>query len=205
MPGTNVTYTITVTNNGPSTVTGAVVSDVLPPGVIFFSATNGATYDAGTNTVHYTTGTLASGGTRSFDLTVTIDPAATSTLSNTATVAPPAGVTDPTPGNDSATDADTLTPQADLSIAKNDGATTAVPGTNTTYTITMSNNGPSTITGATVSDPLPNGVTFVSSTNGATYDAGSNTVQLHDRHPGHDRHQQLPGDRGHQRLGHGLA
>ena len=54
--------------------------------------------------------------------------------------------------------------------------TSAVPGTNTTYTITVTNNGPSTVTGATVSDLLPAGTTFVSATNGATYDAGTNTV-----------------------------
>ena len=178
VPGTNTTYTIAVTNNGPSTVTGAIVSDVLPAGVTFVSATNGATYDAGTNTVRFTTGTLAAGGITGFDLMVAVDPTLTGTLSNTATVAPPGGVTDPTLGNDSSTDTDTLTPQADLSIAKSDGNSGAVPGTNTTYTITVTNNGPSTVTGATVSDVLPAGVTFVTATNGATYDAGTNTVHF---------------------------
>ena len=57
-------------------MTGATVSDVLPAGVTFVSATDGATYDAGTNTVHFTTGTLAPGATASFQLTVAIDPAA---------------------------------------------------------------------------------------------------------------------------------
>ena len=178
VPGTDTTYTITVTNNGPSTVTGAAVSDMLPAGVTFVGATNGATYDAGTNTVHFTTGTLANGGAASFDLTVAIDPALTGTLSNTATVTPPAGVIDSTPGNDSSTDNDTLTPQADLSIRKTDGKTVEVPGTTTTYVITVTNNGPSTVTGAAVSDPLPAGVTFVSATNGATYDVGANTVRF---------------------------
>ena len=178
IPGTSTTYTITVTNHGPSTVIGATVSDPLPTGTTFVSATNGATYDVGTNTVHFTTGTLASGASAGFELTVAIDPALTGTLSNTATVSPPAGVTDPDSSNNSVTDADTLTPQADLSIAKDDGKTSAVPGTSTTYTITVTNNGPSTVTGATVSDPLPAGVTFVSATNGATYDAGTNTVHF---------------------------
>ena len=86
VPGTNVTYAITVTNNGPSTVTGATVSDVLPAGTTFVSATNGATYDAGTNTVTFTTGTLASGGTTSFQLTLAISPTLTGALTNTATV-----------------------------------------------------------------------------------------------------------------------
>jgi hypothetical protein len=51
--------------------------------------------------------------------------AATGTLSNTATVTI-AG--DPNAANNSATDTDTPTPQADLSITKTDGVTTATPG-----------------------------------------------------------------------------
>ena len=176
VPGTNVTYVITVTNNGPSTVTGATVSDVLPAGTTFVSATGGATNNAGTNTVTFTTGMLANGASTSFQLTLAINPIRAGPLSNTATVTPPAGVTDPNGGNNSSTDTDTLTPQADLSITKTDGTTSALPGTSTTYTITVTNNGPSTVTGATVSDVLPAGTTFVSATNGATYDSGTNTV-----------------------------
>ena len=54
----------------------------------------------------------------------------------------PAGVTDPTPGNNSATDSDTLAASADLAITKTDGVTTATPGGSVTYTITASNAGP---------------------------------------------------------------
>src|SRR5207244_2181558 len=124
LPGTKHTYTVTVTNSGPSTVTGATVSDVLPAGTTFVSATNGATYDAGTNTVSFTTGTLASGDMTSFQLTVFISPSLTGTLSNTATVAAPSGVTDTNLGNNSSTDTDQLTPEADLAIVKDDGSAT---------------------------------------------------------------------------------
>src|SRR4029078_12995809 len=102
VPGTDVTYLITVTNNGPSTVTGATASDVLPAGTTFVSATGGATYNAGTNTVTFTSGTLASGASTSFQLTLAISPTLTGSLSNTATVTPPAGVTDPNGGDNSA-------------------------------------------------------------------------------------------------------
>lgn len=50
--------------------------------------------------------------------------------------------------------------QADLSISKSDGSTTYTPGANATYVITVSNAGPDAVTGATVSDTLPNGVTL---------------------------------------------
>jgi uncharacterized repeat protein (TIGR01451 family) len=36
-----------------------------------------------------------------------------------------------------------LTPQGDLSITKTDGVASKVPGTSVTYTITVTNNGPS--------------------------------------------------------------
>src|SRR5882724_3599774 len=57
----------------------------------------------------------------------------------------------------------------DLSITKDDGSPTAVPGTNDTYTIIVTNNGLGPVDpGAVVSDVLPAGTTFVSATNGAT-------------------------------------
>ena len=83
------------------------------------------------------------GSTITYTLTGLISSAAAGTLSNTATVATPAGVTDPTPGNNSATDTDTLTPQADLTISKTDGVTSVVPGQSDSYTIVVSNDGPS--------------------------------------------------------------
>jgi uncharacterized repeat protein (TIGR01451 family) len=94
-----------------------------------------------------------------FTVTATINPAATGTLSNTATVAVPVGVTDPVPGNNSATDTDTLAPRANLGITKTDGSTTAAPGGEVTYTIVASNPGPSNAAGSTVTDAFPASLT----------------------------------------------
>ncbi|MFM7035963.1 MAG: FG-GAP-like repeat-containing protein, partial [Planctomycetia bacterium] len=176
-PGVPVTYTITVTNAGPSAVIGATVSDILPAGTSFVSAAGGATYDSGSNTVRYTTGALGVSGSTSF--TITILPASTRTgsLVNTATVAAPTGTTDSNPLNNSAIDTDTPAPVADLSISKTDNRTTYVPDRNLTYTITVTNLGPSAVTGATVSDVLPAGTSFVSATGGAMYDFESKTVR----------------------------
>src|SRR5439155_961455 len=85
----------------------------------------------------------------------TVSPAATGSLSNTATVTAPVGVTDPGPGNKSATDSETLSPQADRTITKTDGVTTATPGGSVTYTITASNAGPRNATAPTVADTFP--------------------------------------------------
>src|SRR6185295_18065037 len=96
---------------------------------------------------------LPAGGSVTYTATCTIAASATGTLSNTATVS--SSVTDPNPANNSATDTDTLTPQADLAVTKTDGVTTAVPGGSVTYTITASNPGPSDAPGTTVADTFP--------------------------------------------------
>jgi uncharacterized repeat protein (TIGR01451 family) len=157
VPGTTATYTIEVANAGPSAAVGAAVADVLP------SELTGATWSCTGSGTCPSTGTgdlaatvdLPAGTSVTFTVTGTIDPAATGTLVNTATVAPPAGVVDPDPSDDSATDTTLLTPEADLSITKTDGVATAVPGGSTTYTVTVSNAGPSAVTAAPVTDPLP--------------------------------------------------
>ena len=78
----------------------------------------------------------------------TIAPDATGDLVNTATVAAGSGATDTDPANNSATDTDTqATPEVDLAVVKDDGQTTYVPGTPISYTITVTNAGPSTATG----------------------------------------------------------
>src|SRR5207249_10213366 len=63
------------------------------------------------------------------------------------------------------TDTDNITVQADLKVTVNDGKTTAVPGTKDTYTIVVTNVGPSKVIGAVVQD------TFTSSFTGVTYTA----------------------------------
>src|SRR5207249_471471 len=98
---------------------------------------------------------------------------ATGNLVNTATVTAPPGTTDPTPGNEGATDTDTPTPTADLQITKTDGATTYTPGGATTYTIVVTNAGPSFVTGATVADTLPAAIS--SDTWTATYTGTGST------------------------------
>lgn len=170
VPGTSVTYTIVATNNGPSDANGVSVADTFPSilsGVTFTSvAAGGATGNtaAGSGNINDTLN-MPAGSSVTYTVNATIDADATGELTNTATVTAPEGVTDPTPGNNSATDTDTLTPEADLSITKTDGATDEVPGTSITYTITVTNNGPSDDPSVSVADTFPGtlqGVTFTS-------------------------------------------
>ena len=158
IPGQSVTYTITASNAGPSNAPGTTVADTFPAVLTAtwtcVGAGGGTCTAAGSGNVSDTVN-LPSGGSVTYTVSATISAAATGTLSNTATVSAPAGVTDPTPGNNSATDSDTLAPQVGLGITKTDGLTTASPGQALTYTIVATNSGPSAATGATVSDTFP--------------------------------------------------
>ena len=165
VPGTPVTYTLTVSNAGPSSVTGAQVQDAFPAGLTGITWTcaagAGATCAASGKGKLDTTADLPAGTSATYTLSATIDPAATGTLANTATTSAPAGVADPEAGNNSATDTNTLTPEADLAITKTDGQSAAVPGTPVTYTLQVSNAGPSSVTGARVRDTFPAALTGV--------------------------------------------
>ncbi|MCP4654592.1 MAG: DUF11 domain-containing protein, partial [bacterium] len=101
-------------------------------------------------------------GSVTFTATGTLDAGALGDLVNTATVTAPAGVTDPEPLNDSATDTDNILVTADLSITKDDGSSTAIPGVFLNYTPTAINHGPSDAPGATVSDDFPDALEGVS-------------------------------------------
>ena len=116
---------------------------------------------------------LAAGGTATFTVVAAISSTATGNLVNTATVTPPAGTTDPNGANNSATDTDIAAPVADLSVSKTDGSATYSPGGSTTYTIVVTNNGPSFVTGATVTDILPAAITSATWT--ATYTGTGST------------------------------
>ena len=100
------------------------------------------------------------GGTATFSVIVAIDPSATGTITNTADIAAPTGVTDADSGNDSASDTDTLEPSADIVVTNSDGVTSVTAGTSTTYTVTVSNVGPSDAPGTAVSFPVPAGGTI---------------------------------------------
>ncbi len=160
--GGSATYTITASNAGPSNASGATVADTFPASLTCTwtcaGAGGGTCTAAGSGNINDTVN-LPTGGSVTYTASCAISASATGTLSNTATVTAPPGVTDPTPGNNSATDSDTIGASADLSITKTDGVTTVTAGGSTTYTITASNAGPSNASGATVADTFPASLT----------------------------------------------
>ncbi|MGH3657664.1 MAG: hypothetical protein ACRDUA_13495, partial [Micromonosporaceae bacterium] len=175
--GNNLTYTITVANGGPSDALGVSLTDTVPAGNAFVSATPSQGTCTGTTTVTCTLGTIPAGGSATMTLVVNVNAGAPSgsTITNTATAT--TTTTDPNSANDSATATTTVNTSADMSIAKTDSPDPATAGTDLTYTITATNNGPSTSGGdVTVTDAVPAGTTFVSATPSQGSCSGTTTV-----------------------------
>jgi len=172
--GANLTYTLQITNNGPSDSTGATVLDILPAGVTFISATDGGAYNSGSHTVIWTTGALAKDASTSVSVTVTVNDSTIGTIGNIAIA--DANEDDNNPANDIASEDTTVNILTDIGITKSDSPDPVYAGANLTYTLQIINNGPSDSTGATVLDTLPAGVTFVSATDGGAYNSSSHTV-----------------------------
>ncbi|NBY00925.1 MAG: DUF11 domain-containing protein, partial [Planctomycetes bacterium] len=144
VPGTSNTYSITVTNNGPSTINNFTLTNAVPAGLLnpVFTPSSGSYNNA---SGLWDGLILASGNSVTLTLSGTIDPTATGVISNTVSVSPLIGVSDINSANNSTTDTNNLTPQVDLSVSQTDNKTSIVPGASNTYSITVTNNGPSTI------------------------------------------------------------
>ena len=112
-PGQTDTYTIVVTNNGPSSVTGATVFDPFASTVASdtFTATSTGSPSgflaSGTGNINDTV-TMPTGSKITYTVLATVGSSVTGTLTNTATVTAPPGVTDPNLNNNSATVTDTI-------------------------------------------------------------------------------------------------
>ena len=176
--GGTVTFTLTVSNAGPSIATGVAITDSLPSGYSFVSSSPSQGAYSNASGI-WSVGTVNASGTATLTINATV--LAGGIYANTAQVTA-AGETDldSLPNNnapaedDQATDTPTPSPRADLRVNK--AVTPASPaiGANATFTVTVSNNGPSTATGVVVTDQLPTGYTFVSATpSQGTYDSGT--------------------------------
>jgi uncharacterized repeat protein (TIGR01451 family) len=167
--GTNLTFTMTVTNNGPSSANNVVVSDLLPAtlSVISVMGSGGASCNAGIPGSVPTScafGVLANGAVRTMTIVALVNPnlAAGSVITNNA------GVSSDTADNNNANNLATTTTlviaSADLSITKTDSPDPVFAGANLTYVLTATNLGPSWARDVVVFDTLPTELSFVSAT-----------------------------------------
>lgn len=160
-PGSPFTYTLVVTNDGPSTARGVTVADTLPVGFTVTSVDDADCTNA-TGTVSCALGDLAPGGSTTILIAGTWSPTAIGAISNTATTA--SATPDPTPANNTSTAVVTLSPSADVTIAK----TTSTPGVplggQANFLITVTNDGPSAAAAVVVSEVAGAGLAVTEAT-----------------------------------------
>jgi len=181
VPGNSLTYTITLTGDAATDVTGVTVADTFPATLTDLNVTNVQLSDGtagsgpGTPSTTISTGPFSNplGGTADlpagssivYTVTAVIDPSARGTLVNSATATVGGTFVDTNTANNTGTDNNTLlTPQVDLQVSKSESADPVVPGSgagNLVYTVTVTNAGPSDATGVTIGEDLtlPSGVT----------------------------------------------
>ena len=151
--GDNVTYTVTVTNDGIGDANNVVITDVLDKGLKFLNATGNFTYDEKTGTITWTVD-LAKGETKTFNVNVTV--LGYGVLPNTVTV-----------GNKTAVRNITV---PEIITVKEVNSSDIHIGDEITYTITVSNSGKINATNVVIRDILPEGLKFINASNGGVYD-----------------------------------
>lgn len=151
--GDNVTYTVTVTNDGIGDANNVVITDVLDKGLKFLNATGNFTYDEKTGTITWTVD-LAKGETKTFNVNVTV--LGYGVLPNTVAV-----------GNKTAVRNITV---PEIITVKEVNSSDIHIGDEITYTITVSNSGKINATNVVIKDILPEGLKFINASNGGVYD-----------------------------------
>ena len=192
--GDTVTFSLTVHNAGPSSAADVLLVDTLPTGLTYVSSSPaGSTAGSGTFTscslANGTTdtlqcpltGLLLPSGSAQVDVTVTVTAAAFPGVTNRAEVS--TSTDDSDPSNNTASDPLVVDPLADLAIVKTHVGSGWSVGQDRSFVLTVTNAGPTPDPGPiTVTDPLPVGVAFVSST--ASGAGGTWTCQATSGDPG---------------------
>lgn len=172
--GQNVTYTLTAINNGPSDATNVLVTDALPAGMNFFSASAGCSNAGGTVTCNF--GTLLTGTQAQKTITVTPTTVAlanvlSSQVVNNSAQISSVSIVDNTGGNNNATVSTTLYGESDVRVTvthvpvpqnANAPAGQVLAGDQVTYTVTVNNAGPHAAENINVVNTLPAGVALSS-------------------------------------------
>lgn len=165
--GQQITYTVSVSNAGPQNAQGVSLTDDLPAGATFESATpdQGSCDPPSGGTVTCNLNTIADDDT--VEVAIIVTHTSSGTKTNQATVS--SITNDPTPGNNDDSESTTVPPEADLQVTQTDSPDPVKEGSQVTYSILVKNNGPNAAGGVTLTDDFPSGVTFnsASSTQGS--------------------------------------
>jgi uncharacterized repeat protein (TIGR01451 family) len=154
---TNVTWTITVVNNGPNTATNVLVKDMLPAGLQYVSDDSNGAFNPLTGI--WSIGTLGSGASAILNIITTV------TGHNTA-ITDVAKVTadqcDKNLCNNVACATINVPAAADIGVTKTVNNSNPIVGDTIGFLITATNNGPDNATGLSITDLLNPALQFVS-------------------------------------------
>jgi uncharacterized repeat protein (TIGR01451 family) len=153
-PGSQVTFTLTVGNNGPNTATNVKVVDILPSGYTYVSSSPSGVYNPITGI--WTIGTLAKNATTTLTIYATVN--SSGSYVNSATVS--SDTYDPNLNNNTDQAYITLLTPA-LNIEKSDSPDPVQAGGTLTYTIEYWNSGNADATNVIIIDPIPSNTKFV--------------------------------------------
>ncbi|MCA1553789.1 MAG: DUF11 domain-containing protein, partial [Chloroflexi bacterium] len=173
--GGALTYTLVVTNNGPSTANNVSLSDAATSDFVFASAAT----TQGTCTVavmvNCALGTLAPNTSAAVVLRSTVNPTTRGAFDNTATVI---GLEpELNPADNSATQTTTAIGVVDLGIVKSASSSSVLAGGLLTYTLSITNGGPSAAMPVTVTDTMHVSASIVSiNSSQGSCTAGSPTI-----------------------------
>lgn len=165
IPQDTVVYSVTVLNTGPSTAPGVILTDVLPAGVTLVSATlDGQAGVDNAGTITFPAVDMASNQTANATITVTVDTLTDGLITNIASVQDLSSEGENDTENNSASADVIVIAEADLGVTKTVSPLATQIGGTLTYTIDVTNSGPSTASNVVITDTLPIGVSFVSGT-----------------------------------------
>jgi len=188
VPGTDVEYTIVVTNDGPADTLDSKLTDTLPSYLSLVSIDDTTHCVVSGQLIACDFGTLAAGDTRTIHVTAKLDPARTAPIKNVAEVTTTTAETHD--ANNRAKATNEVKPTSDVSLHKTAAGTLFDAGATVTYTLVAHNDGPSVAHDVKIDDAVPAGLTFVSVTPGpttCTYFAGNVHCDLGALAPGADR------------------
>ncbi|WP_460285307.1 SdrD B-like domain-containing protein [Clostridium sporogenes] len=177
-PGEILTYTIRVTNAGPADAQNVVLTDTIPPQIVGaeFSIDGGVTFNPWPGS--FNIGTLLNGETRTILIRGTVAASASGIISNTAEVT--STTPDPNPDNNTSTVDIEVNALADISVIKTGSPNPVMSGETLTYTIDVSNFGPSLAENVTLSDVIPPEITGAefSTDGGVTFNPWTGSLDL---------------------------
>ncbi|WP_419886692.1 DUF6923 family protein [Paenibacillus sp. B-A-8] len=156
-PGQELEYYIKVINNGPDAALNVLLTDLIPPEVLNpeYSLNGGATFLAWTGSIGL--GTLPANESIPVLIRGTVSDTAVGTIINTAIISSTTEAPDPI--NNTSTSFATVNQSADVSVIELADPTLAVPGDLLTYSIIVSNAGPSLAENVMLVDAVPSQMT----------------------------------------------